>query len=81
MAVSDLMGNTAPHTHVGCTQEYYNKVIAEMDSWASGVLLKWLTVSLIKHVFFTKYINKVFIKIIIKTVVKLYAIKFNLYFK
>ena len=58
MAVSDLMGNTAPHTHVGCTQEYYNKVIAEMDSWASGVLLKWLTVSLIRHVFLQNILIK-----------------------
>ena len=42
MANSDLMANTAPHTHVSCTDEYYQKTSITMDK--SG-LKTFLTVS------------------------------------
>ncbi len=45
MAIPSLLQNTAPHTHVSCTDAYFQSVITEMDKAAVG-LQKWLTVSI-----------------------------------
>ena len=44
MAIPSLMHNTAPHTHVSCTNAYFQTVNTQMDKDAIG-LKKWLTVS------------------------------------
>ncbi len=45
MANTDLLEDTAPHTHVGCTDQYYTNAVDYLDAIHKGNLNRWLTVS------------------------------------